>query len=78
MAASTSTRPTRRGRRFEFVFGAGRSVPVPSGGAPIAWNDADAKNRLGRYQRPAYGPSHVQRLAHLAVFSPNPQQMIAW
>jgi Glyoxalase/Bleomycin resistance protein/Dioxygenase superfamily len=53
-------------------------VPLPSGGAPIACNDAHAKNRLGRYQRPAYGPSHVLRLGHLAVFSPNPQQMIAW
>ena len=66
------------GRRLEFVFGAQRLQPVPSGGAPSAWNDAHAKNRLGRYQRPAYAPSHIQRLGHLAVFSPAPQQMIEW
>jgi catechol 2,3-dioxygenase-like lactoylglutathione lyase family enzyme len=66
------------GRRLEFVFGAERSNPVPCGGAPIAWNDAFAKNRLGRFQRPAYGPSHVQRLGHVALFSPNPQGTIAW
>jgi len=66
------------GRRLEFVFAAQRLEPLPSGGAAIAWNDAHAKNRLGRYQRPAYGPSHVQRLGHLAVFSPAPQQLIQW
>lgn len=66
------------GRRLEFVFGARRSVPVASGGAPIAWNDAFAKSRLGRYQRPEHGPSHIQRLGHLAVFSPTPQQTINW
>ncbi len=66
------------GRRLEFVFGAQRLAPMADGGAPIAWNDAYAKNRLGRYQRPAYGASHVQRLGHLAVFSPAPQQLIAW
>lgn len=66
------------GRQLEFVFGAKRSEPVPSGGEPIAWNDAFAKNRLGRYQRPVHGPSHIQRLGHLAVFSPTPQQTIAW
>ncbi len=66
------------GRRLEFVFGAQRLQPVPCGGAPIAWNDAHAKNRLGRYQRPEHGPSHVQRLGHLAVFSPTPRQLIEW
>lgn len=66
------------GRQLEFVFGAKRAEPVPSGGAPIAWNDAHAKNRPGRFQRPAYGPSHVQRLGHLALLSPAPQKMIAW
>lgn len=66
------------GRRLEFVFGARRSAPVPSGGEPIVWNDAFAKSRLGRYQRPVYGPSHIQRLGHLAVFSPTSQQTIAW
>lgn len=66
------------GRRLEFVFGAKRSEPVASGGAPIAWNDAFAKSRLGRYQRPVHGPSHIQRLGHLAVFSPTPQQTITW
>ncbi|MCP3705664.1 hypothetical protein M3I54_01430 [Paraburkholderia sp. CNPSo 3274] len=35
------------GRRLEFVFGAERLPVVPSGGAPIVWNDAHAKNRLG-------------------------------
>lgn len=66
------------GRRLEFVFGAQRSVPVPAGGEPIVWNDAFSKSRLGRYQRPVHGPSHIQRLGHLAVFSPTPQQTIAW
>lgn len=66
------------GRRLEFVFGAERSTPVPSGGAPIAWNDAFAKHRRGSFQRPAYGPSHVQRLGHVALFSPNPRATIAW
>lgn len=66
------------GRRLEFVHGARRAAPVPSGGAPIAWNDAHARNRLGTYQRPGYAPSHIQRLGHLAVFTPNPQQTIAW
>jgi catechol 2,3-dioxygenase-like lactoylglutathione lyase family enzyme len=65
-------------RRLEFVFGAQRLEPVPSDGASIAWNDGHAKNRLGRYQRPAYAPSHIQRLGHLAVFSPAPQQLIDW
>ena len=41
------------GRRLEFVFGATRSAPVPSGDAPIRWNDAHAKNRLGKFQRPS-------------------------
>lgn len=54
--------PDPEGRPLEFVFGAERSVPVSSGGAPIASNYAHAKNRLGRYQRPAYAPSHVLRL----------------
>ena len=66
------------GRRLEFVFGAERRAPVPSGGAPIVWNDAHAKNRLGVFQRPAPGPSHIQRLGHLAVFSPDTQQLISW
>jgi catechol 2,3-dioxygenase-like lactoylglutathione lyase family enzyme len=66
------------GRRLEFVCGAERAVAVPSGGEPVVWNDAHGKRRLGRYQRPEYGPSHVQRLGHLAIFSPAPQQMIAW
>lgn len=66
------------GRRLEFVFGATRAPIIPTGGAPIAWNDTHARNRLGRYQRPAYAPSHIQRLGHLAVFSPTPQQTIAW
>jgi catechol 2,3-dioxygenase-like lactoylglutathione lyase family enzyme len=66
------------GRRLEFVFGATRSVTVPSGGAPIMWNDAHARNRLGRFQRPVYGPSHIQRLGHVALLTPAPQQMIAW
>ncbi len=66
------------GRRLEFVFGAGRLAPIPSDGAPIAWNDAYGKNRLGRFQRPAYGPSHVQRLGHVAVFTQAPQERIAW
>jgi catechol 2,3-dioxygenase-like lactoylglutathione lyase family enzyme len=66
------------GRRLEFVFAAERSASVSSGGAPIAWNDAHAKNRLGRYQRPAYAPSRVQRLGHLALLSPTPQQTIDW
>jgi len=66
------------GRRLEFVFGATRSTPVPSGGAPIMWNDAHAQNRLGTFQRPVYGPSHIQRLGHVALFTPAPQQMIAW
>ena len=66
------------GRRLEFVFGATRSAPVPSGGAPIMWNDAHAKKRLGAFQRPAYGPSHAQRLGHVALLTPAPQQVIAW
>ena len=66
------------GRRLEFVFGAQRSQPVPIGGEPIVWNDAHAKNRLGRYQRPVYGPSHIQRLGHLAVFSSDAKKMIDW
>ena len=66
------------GRQLEFVFGAKRRAPIPSDGAPIVWNDAHGKNRLGQFQRPVYGPSHIQRLGHAAVFSPNPQQMIAW
>lgn len=66
------------GRRLEFVFGATRRPPVSSGGAPIAWNDAHGKSRRGQFQRPAYGPSHILRLGHAAIFSPNPQQTIAW
>lgn len=66
------------GRRLEFVFGARRLEPLPSGGAPIVWNDSHGKKRLGRYQRPEYASSHIQRLGHLAVFSPAPQQTIAW
>ncbi len=66
------------GRRLEFVFAAQRLEPLPCGGAPIEWNDAHGKNRLGRYQRPEHGPSHVQRLGHLAVFSPTPEQLIQW
>lgn len=66
------------GRRLEFVFGAERLPRVPSGGAPIVWNDAHARNRLGHFQRPVYGPSHIQRLGHVAVFSPAPQQTISW
>lgn len=66
------------GRRLEFVFGAQRLEPVPLGGEPIAWNDMHAKNRLGNYQRPVYGPSHIQRLGHLAVFSAAAKQMIEW
>ena len=66
------------GRRLEFVFGATRSAPVPSGDAPILWNDAHARKRLGAFQRPAYGPSHVQRLGHVALLTPAPQQLIAW
>jgi hypothetical protein len=66
------------GRRLEFVFGATRAAPIPSGGAPIMWNDAHAKNRLGTFQRPVYGPSHIQHLGHVALFTAAPQQMIAW
>lgn len=66
------------GRRLEFVFGAERSTPVATGGGPIAWNDAHGKNRLGRFQRPEYAPSHILRLGHVALFSPAPQQLIAW
>ncbi len=66
------------GRRLEFVFGAQRLAPIPSDGAPIAWNDANGKNRLGRFQRPAYGPSHIQRLGHVAVFTQAPKERIAW
>ena len=66
------------GRRLEFVFGAKRSTPIPSGGAPIVWNDAHAKKRLGAFQRPAYGPSHAQRLGHVALLTPAPQKLIAW
>ncbi|WP_233890156.1 VOC family protein [Paraburkholderia flagellata] len=66
------------GRRLEFVFGAERLPVIPSGGAPIVWNDSHAKNRLGHFQRPAFGPSHVQRLGHAAVFSPDPQGLISW
>jgi len=60
------------GRRLEFVFGAKRSAPIPSGDAPIMWNDAHARKRLGAFQRPAYGPSHVQRLGHVALLAPAP------
>ncbi len=66
------------GRRLEFVFGAQRLAPVPAGGAPIAWNDAHAKNRLGKFQRPTHGPSHIMRFGHAALFSPTPKEMIAW
>ncbi len=66
------------GRRLEFVFDAARLDPVPSNGAPILWNDAYGKNRLGRFQRPPYGPSHALRLGHVALFSPAPQPLIAW
>ena len=66
------------GRRLEFVFGAKRLAPVPSGDAPIKWNDSHAKDRLGKFQRPVYGPSHAQRLGHVALLTPAPQQMIAW
>ena len=66
------------GRQLEFVFGAQRSQPVDSGGAPIVWNDAHGKNRRGRFQRPEHGPSHIQRLGHLAIFSSEPPRMIAW
>jgi len=66
------------GRRLEFVFGAARSKPIPSGGAPIEWNDAFAKKRLGRFQRPAAGPAHIMRLGHVALFSPTPKQTIEW
>ncbi|ACC72671.1 VOC family protein [Paraburkholderia phymatum] len=66
------------GRRLEFVFGAERLPAIPSGGDPIVWNDAHAKNRLGHFQRPAFGPSHIQRFGHVAVFSPDPQGVISW
>jgi len=66
------------GRRLEFVFDAKRLAPAPSNGAPIMWNDAYSKNRLGKFQRPAYGPSHIQRLAHAAIFTTAPQQLITW
>lgn len=66
------------GRRLEFVFGAARAEPVASGGAPIQWNDGFAKNRFGRFQRPAAGPAHALRLGHLALTSPNPSAMIDW
>jgi len=66
------------GRRLEFVFGAKRLAPVPSNGFPIAWNDAHGKNRLGKFQRPAYDSSHIQRLGHVALFTPAPQERIAW
>ena len=66
------------GRRLEFVFGATRSAPVPSGSAPILWNDGHAKKRLGAFQRPVYGPSHAQRLGHVALLTPAPKEMIAW
>jgi catechol 2,3-dioxygenase-like lactoylglutathione lyase family enzyme len=66
------------GRRLEFVFDAARLAPFPSDGAPIAWNDAFAKNRLGRFQRPVYGPSHVQRLGHAAIFTTDAPKLIAW
>lgn len=65
-------------RRLEFVFGSQRLVPAAVGGAPIAWNDAHGKNRLGKFQRPGHGPSHILRLGHAAIFSPTPQEMIAW
>ncbi|CAN0625257.1 conserved protein of unknown function [Burkholderia multivorans] len=66
------------GRQLEFVFGAERLAPLQSGGAPIVWNDAHGKRRLGTFQRPGYGPSHIQRLGHVAVFSPTPQETISW
>ena len=66
------------GRRLEFVHGAERLGPIAADGAPIAWNDGFAKARLGRYQRPAYGPSHVLRLGHAAVFTTDPKMLIAW
>jgi hypothetical protein len=66
------------GRRLEFVFGATRSTPIPTGDAPIRWNDAHAKNRLGKFRRPAYDPSHIQRLGHVALFTTAPQQLIVW
>ena len=66
------------GRRLEFVFDAARLAPVPSNGAPIVWNDAFAKNRRGHFQRPAYGPSHVQRLGHAAIFTTDAPKLIAW
>jgi catechol 2,3-dioxygenase-like lactoylglutathione lyase family enzyme len=66
------------GRRLEFVFDAARLAPIASDGAPIAWNDAFAKSRLGRFQRPVYGPSHVQRLGHAALFTRDAPKLIAW
>ncbi len=66
------------GWRLEFVFGAKRLEPVASNGFPIAWNDSHGKNRLGKFQRPAYGSSHIQRLGHVALFTPAPQERIAW
>lgn len=66
------------GRRLEFVYGAARLAPIASGKGPITWNDAHAKQRLGQFQRPEYGPSHIQRLGHAAIFTVGPQQLIAW
>lgn len=66
------------GRRLEFVFGAERLTSIPSHGSPIVWNDAYGKNRLGKFQRSEYGPSHVQRLGHVALFTTDPEKLISW
>lgn len=66
------------GRRLEFVHGAERLAPMPITSTPIAWNDAHARQRKGRFQRPVYGPAHVRRLGHLAVFSADAPAMIDW
>lgn len=60
------------GRRLEFVFGANRSRPVASIGAPV-WHGAHASSPQSGYR-----PSQVLRLGHLAVFSPEPRKMVQW
>lgn len=66
------------GRRIEIVHG----VKCVAGNAmvaePIVWNDASGKRRRGAFQRVTRGPSHIQRLGHVALTTPDPHALCEW
>lgn len=65
------------GNRVEIVHGLASVTPLPVTRQPL--NDAtDRFRRKGELARPGRGPSHVLRMGHVVLVTPNFERMLAW